>query len=118
VHDLQSPGSYRVMREDDGEIFGWAVGPGSWKNEYFPPSQVMWRSEIVGDTLVFSSTDRSHALLAIVGARPCDVAALRILDHVLEEGAIAIRDIRSGATRTSSRSLNARVRLTHVSAPR
>jgi ferredoxin len=100
VHDLQSPGSYRVMHEDDGEIFGWAVGPGSWKNEYFPPSQVMWRSEIVGDTLVFRQPDRSHALLAIVGARPCDVAALRILDHVLEEG--VHRDSRYSERRDSN----------------
>ena len=36
-HDEQAPGHYRLRDEGDGELFGWAVGPGSWKAEYFPP---------------------------------------------------------------------------------
>ena len=36
-HDSQAPGRYRLERGDDDELFGWAVGPGSWKSELFPP---------------------------------------------------------------------------------
>jgi ferredoxin len=101
VHDVQSPGSYRiVLSDDDEELFGWAVGPESWKKEYFPSSQVMWRGEVVGDTVVFRQPDRSHTPLAIVGARPCEVVALRILDRVLEEG--VHRDARYSDRRDSS----------------
>src|SRR5665213_381217 len=46
IHDVQSPGSYALVRGDDDELFGWAVGPESWKQEYFPSSQVMWLSLI------------------------------------------------------------------------
>jgi sulfhydrogenase subunit beta (sulfur reductase) len=87
VHDVQSPGSYRVVHcENDDELFGWAVGPESWKREYFPSSQVMWHGEVVGDAIVFREPNRTHSPVAIVGARPCEVAAMRIMDHVLEEG--------------------------------
>jgi ferredoxin len=100
VHDIQSPGSYRVVRGDDTEFFGWAVGPESWKQEDFPSSQVMWRGEVVGDTMVFREPERSDTPLAILGARPCEVVALGILDRVLEEG--VHRDARYSDGRTSS----------------
>ena len=100
VHDIQSPGSYHLVRSDDDEFFGWAVGPESWKQEHFPSSQIMWRSEAVDNTVVFCEPDRSSPPLAILGARPCEVVALHILDRVLEEG--VHRDPRYADRRDSS----------------
>ncbi len=87
VHDAQSPGSYRISRSDDDTLFGWAVGPESWKQEHFPSSQIMWRGESVGDTMVFREPLRRTTPLAIIGARPCEVVALRVMDRVLRHGA-------------------------------
>jgi sulfhydrogenase subunit beta (sulfur reductase) len=101
VHDVQSPGSYRIVEnDDDEELFGWAVGPESWKKEYFPSSQVMWRGEVVGDTVVFREPDHSRSPVAIFGARPCEVAAMNIMDRVLDEG--VHRDSRYSDRRNSS----------------
>ena len=101
VRDVQSPGSYRIVQnDDDEEFFGWAVGPESWKREHFPSSQVMWRGEIVDGTLIFREPDRSFAPIAVVGARPCEVAAMHVMDRVLEEG--VHRDARYSDRRTSS----------------
>ena len=45
-HDAQAPGHYRLERGDDSTLFGWAVGPGSWKAEFFPPTQELWRATV------------------------------------------------------------------------
>ncbi|MGD0853049.1 MAG: 4Fe-4S dicluster domain-containing protein [Acidimicrobiales bacterium] len=86
VHDAQSPGSYRISASDDHAFFAWAVGPESWKQEHFPPSQIMWRGESDGDTMIFREPLRPSAPLAILGARPCEVVALRVMDRVLRDG--------------------------------
>ncbi len=99
VHDLQSPGRYAVVTSEDEGLFEWAVGPGSWKPEFFPPTQVLWRGEVVGDTVVFKVPERPSPPLAIVGARPCDAAALGVLDRVLRDG--SHRDPRYGDRRDS-----------------
>ena len=49
--DVQSPGRYRLEQRDDDAVFGWAVGPGSWKAEFFPPTQELWRSTVDGDAI-------------------------------------------------------------------
>jgi len=87
VHDFRSPGTYRIERGADDEFFGWAVGCESWKQEHLPSSQLVCRSEAVDDDVVFHEPDRSRAPLATRGARPCEVAALRMMDRVLQEGA-------------------------------
>ncbi|HTZ08525.1 MAG TPA: 4Fe-4S dicluster domain-containing protein [Acidimicrobiales bacterium] len=101
--DVQAPGSYQGHRTGDSHLFAWAVGPGSWKAEFFPPAQELWR--ISGDELVDPGTaptlrpevPSSGPPLAIVGARPCEKAALDVLARVLgDEGA---GDPRFGARR-------------------
>ena len=88
-HDEQSPGRYRLGKGDDDLLFAWAVGPGSWKAELFPPTQELWHASVgdEGATVVEPGT-RSRPM-AIIGARPCEVAALGILDKVLWEGAVS-----------------------------
>ncbi len=86
-HDTQSPGSYRLEHSDDRVLFGWAVGPGSWKADAFPPSQELWRSSASGGTRVTVTPAGPDAPVAMVGVRPCEIAALRVLDRVLVGGA-------------------------------
>jgi ferredoxin len=87
VHDEQSPGRYRVEYSNDGHLFGWSVGASSWKAEFFAPRERQWRAETVGGTLRFSEPPRAPGPLAIIGARPCEVAAIAVLDGVLMGGA-------------------------------
>lgn len=85
--DEQSPGQYRLRDSGDGKFFSWAVGPGSWKAEFFPPVQEVWRARRDGDLLHFRETSAGPAPLAIVGARPCEIAAMEVQDKVLKDGA-------------------------------
>jgi len=82
-HDSQEPGRYRIHHGDDPALFAWAVGPHSMKAEVFPPKALVWRASLDdGDVTVEAFPDTS-APVAVIGARPCDVAALGVLDHVL-----------------------------------
>jgi ferredoxin len=88
-HDEQAPGHYRLRYDGDESLFGWAVGPGSWKAELFPPEQELWRvSPGAGEETFREATAPTVAPLAVIGARPCELAALAILDRVLAGGRV------------------------------
>jgi sulfhydrogenase subunit beta (sulfur reductase) len=83
--DAQAPGRYRLEHIGDSAVFAWAVGPGSWKAEFFPPTQELWRATLDG-AVTFTEPDRHPEPMAIIGARPCELAALDVLDRVLRSG--------------------------------
>ena len=87
TRDVQAPGRYRLEQTDDDAVFSWAVGPGSWKAEFFPPDQELWRSNVSGEGVTTTAPDMEMPPLAIVGARPCELSALAVLDRVLLDGA-------------------------------
>lgn len=84
--DEQYPGRYCARGEGGDEYFGYAVGPTSPKAELLPARQVMWRSEGRGDHLTFVEPSARTSDLAFFGIRPCEVAALSILEKVLVGG--------------------------------
>ncbi len=88
-HDEQEPGRYRIVKGDDDQLFGWAVGPGSWKAEFFPAAEVLWSAAPQGGVLSITPSEARRDKkppLAIIGARPCELAALAVLDGVLQNG--------------------------------
>jgi ferredoxin len=87
VHDEQAPGRYRLEQGADDALFAWAVGPGSWKAEFFPPTEEVWRCSVDGGDVTTTTPDLDTTPLAVIGARPCELAALAVLDRVLLDGA-------------------------------
>ncbi|HXX91005.1 MAG TPA: 4Fe-4S dicluster domain-containing protein [Acidimicrobiales bacterium] len=82
-HDTQAPGAYRIVHhDDDPRLFAWAVGPTSLKAQAFPPRAVVWRT--TGST----PQPTEPRPLAVVGARPCELAGLAVLDAVLAGGRV------------------------------
>jgi len=88
--DEQAPGHYALNDAHDTSVFRWAVGPNSFKATFFPPEQDVWRASRSAGPLEVLGPDPldDSRPMAIVGARPCDVAALEVLDGVLLEGAV------------------------------
>ena len=86
--DEQEGGHYRVKRRDDAALFGYNVGPHSWKAHQLPPEQRLWTARD-GDVAVEPADERRYAFL---GARSCDLHAIGILDKVLRrsEGAFVV----------------------------
>ena len=80
--DRQEPGSYRLERRSDGALFGYNVGPHSWKRLLFPPRQRLWQlSHREGG---FERLDRPEPAprFAFIGVRACELAAIGVQDRV------------------------------------
>jgi ferredoxin len=84
--DDQRPGHYRLRPGDDGAVFGFASTAVSWKPFLLPPDDVLWRAATQDGGFTIVPTPAPRRRLALFGLRPCDLAAVRVLDRVLVDG--------------------------------
>lgn len=85
--DVQGSGSYRLRRRADGALFGYTVGPHSWKRFFHVPAVTLWKARRGGG--VFEVADDESPppqKLALIGARSCELHAVAIQDRVLAGG--------------------------------
>jgi ferredoxin len=82
--DLHEPGSYRLERREDEARFGYAVGPHSWKRFFFPARVRLFRST---SPTAIEEEPLDERPLALIGVRPCELAAIAIQDRVFLGGA-------------------------------
>jgi ferredoxin len=89
VRDVQAPGRYRLEARGDDARFGHVAGPRSFKQELYPPVLTLLHARRNGNGGFHVERDEPADTrpLALFGARACDVAAIRIQDRVLAEGA-------------------------------
>jgi sulfhydrogenase subunit beta (sulfur reductase) len=87
-HDTQAPGRYRLQKGEDPALFGWAVGPSSVKRDVFPSRSVLWRATVTDRGVSFDEAADDPPPTALVGVRPCEIAALEVLDRVLGESRV------------------------------
>ncbi len=79
--DYQAPGGYALRRRDDERLFGYVVGPQSWKRFLYPARSVVWagsRTETGWEDL----PPPEPPAYAFIGVRGCELAAIRIQDRV------------------------------------
>lgn len=89
--DEQAPASYRLARRDDEAVFGYAVGPHSWKAELLPPKVRLWQARKQNGGFAVDE-EPAAAPTAFIGVRPCELAAIAIQDRVFVEGEHQDRD--------------------------
>ncbi len=94
IHDLpagwsdeQDGGAYRLRKRDDGALFGYVVGPHSWKKYLFPSRLRLWRAERAGDTFKVKGEPPEGKRHAFIGVRSCELHAIAIQDRVFLDGA-------------------------------
>ncbi len=87
--DEQDGGTYRLRRREDEAVFGYAVGPTSWKQFLHPPRLTLWRSRRGenGDGLEIVEEPTDHPRYAFFGVRSCELHAIAIQDRVFLPGA-------------------------------
>ena len=87
--DDQDGGHYRLRRRADDALFGYAVGPHSWKRYQLPPDVRLWRARLGEDGSLTELVEapRGAPRYAFLGARSCELHAMGILDRVLLGGA-------------------------------
>ena len=85
--DVQGAGSYRLERRDDEALFGYVVGPHSWKKFLFPPATRLMRTALTSNGLEIESGAGPAPRYAFIGVRACELAAIAVQDRVLTGGA-------------------------------
>src|SRR5579864_3388820 len=85
--DEQEGGRYRLLPRDDDALFGYAVGPHSWKKFLHAPAQPLWHAENTPEGLSIVPEPLSAERFAFVGVRSCELHAIAIQDRVLLGGA-------------------------------
>jgi ferredoxin len=84
--DEQDGGRYRLERRDDDALFGYAVGPQSWKKLLHPPVLRLWRAERNADGVRVVPEPAPAERLAFIGVRACELHAIAIQDRVFLGG--------------------------------
>jgi ferredoxin len=84
--DEQDGGHYRLKRRGDDALFGYVVGPQSWKKYLHPPRLKLWRAEREGNDIAIRQDSEPLARYAFFGARSCELHAIAIQDRVFLEG--------------------------------
>ena len=89
-HDEQAPARYRVKAGYHPRYFSWANGPQALKPLVFAPREVLWsvRRDAQGQ-LQFVEAGPDASPLAVIGVRPCDLAALKLQDQHFLQGDMA-----------------------------
>ncbi|RMG54700.1 MAG: sulfite reductase subunit A [Acidobacteria bacterium] len=85
--DEQEGGYYRLKRRNDAAVFGYAVGPHSWKRFVHPPALRLWRAERTDGRFRIIEETETLPPFAFIGVRSCELHALAIQDRVFLEGA-------------------------------
>ena len=82
--DEQETGRYRVKRRDDEALFGYAVGPQSWKKYLHPSNLQLWSAERQDKTFrILNNEIHPPQPRAFLGVRACELAAIKVQDRVL-----------------------------------
>ena len=84
--DEQDGGSYRLKRRHDRALFGYAVGPQSWKKFLHPPSVRLWQADRAEQGFRIVSEQPETPKLAFFGVRSCELHAIAIQDRVFMHG--------------------------------
>jgi formate hydrogenlyase subunit 6/NADH:ubiquinone oxidoreductase subunit I len=80
--DEQDGGTYRLKKRADQAMFGYAVGPHSWKKFLFPPVMRLWQAKREGNGFEMIPEHHEAPKLALLGVRSCELHAISIQDRV------------------------------------
>lgn len=80
--DEQDGGSYRLKKRDDAALFGYAVGPHSWKKFLHLPVLRLWSAQRTSSGVEFLPEEERPPKLAFLGVRSCELHAIAIQDKV------------------------------------
>jgi ferredoxin len=83
--DDQAPGMYRIRQRGDDALFGYVMGPHTWKRYLHPPETLVWEGRLTNGS--FESIPLAEPpRYAFFGVRPCELAAIGIQDRVFMDG--------------------------------
>src|SRR5260370_19281836 len=80
--DEQDGGQYRLKKRGDAALFGYAVGPHSWKKFLHLPVLRLWSAQRTDSGFQLQPESQQPPKLAFLGVRSCELHAIAIQDRV------------------------------------
>ncbi len=80
--DEQEGGVYRLKKRADKALFGYVVGPHSWKKYLHPPERRLWTGQANGTDFELTPEPIESTRFAFFGVRSCELHAIEIQDRV------------------------------------
>ncbi|MCB2178869.1 4Fe-4S dicluster domain-containing protein [bacterium] len=80
---VQEAGSYRLKKGVHNRYFDITPGAQSWKQYIYPPRKKLFTMHKDNGTWERVEDDTEVPKFAFIGVRPCELAAINILDHIL-----------------------------------
>ncbi|HEX3036074.1 MAG TPA: hypothetical protein VHT73_13285, partial [Thermodesulfobacteriota bacterium] len=84
--DEQDGGTYRLKRRSDKALFGYVVGPQSWKKFLHPPVMRLWRAKRNDKDFEIVEEKEDTPKYAFIGVRSCELHAIAVQDTVFMTG--------------------------------
>lgn len=79
----QEAGRYRLEHSGDNALFGYNLGPQSWKKYLHPPEVRLLEASRENGLLKILNQAEPPPRYAFLGVRPCELEAIQVLDRVL-----------------------------------
>jgi ferredoxin len=98
--DEQDGGEYRIRRRGDDALFGYVVGPHSWKKYLFPPRSELVTVRSANGSLEFLEPDLDQTRYAFLGVRACELAAIAMQDQVFLKSGFRDRTYQANRSRS------------------
>jgi Fe-S-cluster-containing hydrogenase component 2 len=93
--DEQDGGAYRLKKRNDKALFGYNVGPHSWKKYLLSSELRLWKIKRNGGSFQIATENEAARKFAFVGVRSCDIHAISIQDKVFMNGQYIDRHYKS-----------------------
>lgn len=84
--DRQEAGRYRLQQSNDHALFGYVVGPNSWKKFLFPAREKLWQGKKTKNGFRIEKQTPRYEAFAFLGVRSCELQAIAIQDKVFIGG--------------------------------
>ena len=81
--DEQEASRYRLKKRADGALFGYVVGPQSWKKYLHPAEARLFAAQREGTSFRILDNPSPPGRYAFLGVRACELAAIAVQDRVL-----------------------------------
>ena len=90
--ETQEAGTYRLKRRRDGALFGYALGPQSWKQQFFVPRLRLFQARRKDGSFIVDAATPTPPRIALIGARSCDLHAIEVQDKTFLAGPVVDPD--------------------------
>jgi ferredoxin len=84
--DEQNAGTYHLKKRADSALFGYVVGPHSWKRFLLEPEARLWQTKSAEMGLTTVGHKEEMPRFAFVGVRSCELHAIAVQDKIFIAG--------------------------------